>query len=342
MSASDARMTAASPPDRDAIVATAKRIAPHVRATPLLETRAGEFGVAAALSLKLELLQHAGSFKTRGAFANLLGARVPPAGVTAASGGNHGAAVAYAAGRLGLNARIFTPAIASPAKLAAIRGFGAQVHVEGERYADARALCEDYARESGALDVHPYDAPATVAGQGTTFLEWEAQRGAAGLDTVLIAVGGGGLIAGACAWFGRRVKIVGVEPEGSRALNAALEAGEPVDVGVDSIAADSLGARRIGALPFALARAAGVESLVVPDAAIVEAQRRLWREARIAAEPGGACALAALVCGAYRAAEGERVGVLACGGNVDLDRLAETIARGEGRANETSRQEAQG
>lgn len=342
MSASYAIPIAAPAPGRAMVAATAERIAAHVRATPLLETRPGEFGVAAALSLKLELLQHAGSFKTRGAFANLIGARVPPAGVTAASGGNHGAAVAYAAGRLGLKARIFTPAIASPAKLAAIRSFGADVHVEGERYADARALCEAYAARTGALDVHPYDATATVAGQATTFLEWEAQRGAAGLDTVLIAVGGGGLIAGACAWFGGRVKIVGVEPEGSRALHAALEAGEPVDVAVDSVAADSLGAKRIGALPFALARAAGVESLVVPDAAILEAQRRLWRDARIAAEPGGACALAALVCGAYRAAEGERVGVLACGGNVDLDRLAATTARPEGCKQNSHHKEASG
>lgn len=321
---------AASPArlDRATIEAVAARIAPHVRRTPSLTSRPGEFGVAAALALKLECLQHAGSFKTRGAFANLLGARPPAAGVAAASGGNHGAAVAYAAGRLGLKARIFTPAIASPAKLAAIRGFGAELHVEGARYADARALCEIYARDSGALDVHPYDAPATVAGQATVFQEWEAQLEAEGrgLDTALVAVGGGGLIGGACAWLGGRARIVGVEPEGSRALHAALAAGAPVDVEVESVAADSLGARRVGALPFALARKAGAVSVLVPDEAILAAQRVLWREARVAVEPGGACALAALMCGAYKPAPDERVGVLICGANVDLDALARVAA----------------
>lgn len=315
-------------PSRESVAATAATIAAYVRATPLLASAAGEFGLDHGLSLKLELTQHAGSFKTRGAFANLLGATVPAAGVAAASGGNHGAAVAYAARRLGLKARIFTPAIAAPAKLAAIRAFGAAVHVEGARYADAAGLCAAYVRESGALDVHPYDAPATVAGQGTTFREWEAQLAAQGrgLDTVLVAVGGGGLIGGACAWLGGRARIVAVEPQGSRALHAALEAGAPVDVAVDSVAADSLGAKRIGALPFALARAAGVTAALVSDAAILEAQRRLWREARIAVEPGGACALAALIEGAYTPAPGERVGVLLCGGNVDLDALQRTLA----------------
>lgn len=327
MSASPAPSAAPAPTPAD-VEETARRIAPHVRRTPLLATAPGEFGIDHALSLKLELLQHAGSFKTRGAFATLLGAQVPPAGVAAASGGNHGAAVAYAAGRLGLKAKIFTPAIASPAKLAAIRGFGAQLHVEGERYADAAALCAACAAETGALDVHPYDATATVAGQATLFREWQAQLATegGGLDTLLIAVGGGGLIAGACVWLGRRVRIVGVEPDGSCALHAALAAGAPVDVAVDSVAADSLGARRIGALPFALARAAGVVAVTVPDAAIIEAQRRLWRHARIAAEPGGAAALAALLCGAYRPAEGERVGALVCGGNVDLAALAARVA----------------
>jgi threonine dehydratase len=328
--AKPAAMTGPAPlaPAPAEIDATARRIAAHVRRTPLLASRAGEFGVDHALSLKLELLQHAGSFKTRGAFANLLGADIPAAGVTAASGGNHRAAVAYAAGRLGLKAKIFTPSISSPAKLAAIRGFGADLHAEGARYADAAALCAAHAAQTGALNVHPYDAPATLAGQGTLFREWEAQRAAEGgaLDTALIAVGGGGLIGGACAWFGDRVKIVGVEPDGSRALHAALEAGAPVDVPVDSVAADSLGAKRIGELPFALARRAGVVATLVPDAAIVAAQRLLWRDARIAAEPGGACALAALICGAYRPAPGERVGVLVCGGNVDLSALAQVAA----------------
>jgi threonine dehydratase len=314
-------------PDAAAVAAAHARIAGSVRRTPVLTLAPGELGPEASISLKLELVQHAGSFKTRGAFANLIGAAVPAAGVTAASGGNHGAAVAYAAGKLGLPARIFTPTIAAPAKLAAIRGFGAEVTVSGARYDDARALCEAYAGQSGALNIHPFDAPQTVAGQGTTFLEWEAQARAddAPFDVVLIAVGGGGLVAGACAWFGGRVDIVGVEPEGSRALHAALEAGEPVDVGVESVAADSLGAKRIGALPFALARRAGASCVLVPDAAIVEAQRLLWRRLRVATEPGGATALAALLCGAYVPPKGARVGVLACGGNVDLDALARVV-----------------
>lgn len=312
-----------------AIEATSRRISGHVRRTPLLAIEAGELGIDHALSLKLELTQHAGSFKTRGAFATLLGAEVPAAGVVAASGGNHGAAVAYAAGKLGHKAKIFIPEISSPAKRAAIRSFGAATHVEGARYADAAALCAAYAAETGALNVHPYDATGTVAGQATLFREWEAQRTSegGGLDTVLIAVGGGGLIGGACAWLGGRVRIVAVEPEGSRALHAALAAGAPVDVAVESVAADSLGARSLGALPFALARGAGVVSVLVPDAAILEAQRRLWRHVRIAAEPGGACALAALICGAYLPAKGERVGVLVCGGNVDLAALAAVAAR---------------
>jgi threonine dehydratase len=307
------------------IEAAAARIAGHVRITPVMEVAGEElchdaFGHDAPVSLKLEFLQHAGSFKPRGAFNTLLSLPVPAAGVAAASGGNHGAAVAYAAGKLGHRARIFVPEISSPAKIEAIRRFGAEVVVGGARYADALKACDAHVAKSGALSIHAYDAEATIAGQGTMLREWLKQT--PDLDTVLIAAGGGGLIAGAAAFAQGRVRVVGVEPEGSRALHAALEAGGPVDVEVSSVAADSLGARNVGARVHAIA-AAHVDHVVpVPDSAILAAQAMLWRDFRIAAEPGGATALAALMSGAYRPRPGERVGVLLCGANVDLGKLA--------------------
>jgi threonine dehydratase len=303
----------------DAVREAHLRIRAHVRRTPLLPADAGEAG-GAQVTFKLELFQHAGSFKTRGAFHNLLSREVPPAGVTAASGGNHGVAVALAARTLGHPARIFVPEISSPVKVAAIRAHGAAVVIGGARYADAQAACDQHAAESGALLVHPFDAAVTVAGAGTVALEWEedqARLGLAPLDTVLVAVGGGGLIAGVAAWWAGRAKVVGVEPEGSRCLHAALAAGHPVDVPVESVAADSLGARRAGEVAFAIAREAVDHVALVPDAAIRAAQRALWERYRIAAEPGGAATLGALMAGAYRPAAGERVGVLLCGGNVD-------------------------
>ena len=309
-------------PTRDLIDAAAARIAPHVRRTPTLTLEPDAYGHP--VELKLELFQHAGSFKPRGAFNTLLSREVPAAGVVAASGGNHGAAVAYAASRLGLRARIFVPEISSPVKVARIRACGAEVEIAGARYADALERAEAYGARTGALGVHAYDAPETVAGQGTVALEWEAQT--AGLDTVLVAVGGGGLIAGMAAWYADRVKVVAVEPAGSACLFHALEAGEPVDVAAESVAADSLGARRVGALPFAIARRHVAAAVLVPDEAIAESQTFLWGRLQIAAEPGGAAALAALLCGAYRPEPGERVGVLVCGGNVDLTTLATLAA----------------
>lgn len=307
-----------SPADIEAAHA---RIAGHIRRTPVLELPGGAFGHDGPVSLKLEFLQHAGSFKSRGAFNTLLSQPPPAAGVAAASGGNHGAAVAYAARRLGIAAKIFVPEISSPAKVAAIRSHGAEILIGGARYADAQEACDRYVAESGALRIHPFDAVATIAGQGTTALEWEADS--AGLDTVLIAVGGGGLIAGMATWWKGRVKVVGVEPEHSRALHAALEAGGPIDVTVESVAADSLGARNVGALVYGLCRDTVGHVALVPDETIREAQRRLWREFRIASEPGGAAALAALLSGAYTPQPGERVGVLLCGANVDLGALAD-------------------
>lgn len=304
-----------------AVEAAHDRIRSRIRRTPVMTVEGAAFGLAEPVSLKLELTQHTGSFKTRGAFNNLLARPVPAVGVTAASGGNHGCAVAYAAACLGHRARIFVPTVPSPVKVARIRAYGAEVVVEGDRYADAAVASDRYARESGALVVHPYDSGYTIAGQGTVAKEWEEDT-LDGLDTVLIATGGGGLVAGAALWFAGRVKVVAVEPRGSRALHAALQAGRPVDVETESIAVDSLGAKRVGELVHLIARDHVAESVLVPDSAIVEAQRRLWNGLRIAAEPGGACALAAVLAGTYVPRPGERLGILVCGGNVDLTALA--------------------
>ncbi|MBA5778488.1 threonine/serine dehydratase [Stappia sp. F7233] len=302
------------------IEAAYERIAGHIRRTPVMESGAGSFGIDRSLSLKLELFQHGGSFKARGAFNNLLSRPVPEAGVAAASGGNHGVAVAYAARSLDLPADIFVPETSAPAKIAKVRAMGARLHVGGARYADAAEACARHRAHSGAIDIHAYDAAETIAGQGTVALEWEEQT--PDLDTVLVAVGGGGLISGIATWFSGDVKVVGVEPVGSCALQAALEAGHPVDVDVESIAADSLGAKRCGNLVYEICREKVDSVVLVGDAAIAEAQARLWRDAQIATEPGGATALAALISGAYKPVADERVGVLVCGGNVDPEALS--------------------
>lgn len=292
------------------------RIADHVRCTPVMTAHLGGVMVA----LKFEHMQHTGSFKARGAFNTLLQAKVPEAGIVAASGGNHGAAVSYAAAALGHAARIYVPQIAGPAKIALIRAQGADLQVVPGAYAEAAERAAEWQAATGAMQVHPYDAESTVAGQGTVMAEWEDQ----GLDadTVLIAVGGGGLIAGALGWLEGRRKVVAVEPETACALHAALQAGTPVDVTVSGVAANALGARRIGDICLDLAQGQGIESVLVPDAAITQAQALLWRELRQLVEPAGATALAALLCGAYRPAPGERVAVLVCGGNIAPDPLA--------------------
>jgi threonine dehydratase len=303
-----------TPIDRAAIETTHRLIRPHVRVTPVLEVRGTDFGLGAfPLTLKLEHLQHAGSFKTRGAFANLLGRAVPPAGVVAASGGNHGAAVAYAARALGVRAKIFVPTVSSPAKIERIREYGAELVVGGARYADALAASQAWGRQSGALSVHAFDQPETLLGQGTLALELAAQ--APGLDTVLVAVGGGGLIGGVAAWHAGATRVVGVEPHGAPTLAEALRAGRPVDAEAGGIAADSLAPRRVGELMFPIARAHVDRVVLVSDAAIRRAQAALWAVARLVAEPGGAAALAALLEGAYTPVPGERVGVVVSGGN---------------------------
>lgn len=313
-----------NPVPRPMIEAAAQRIAGHARITPVMRLGTGAFGSEADISLKLECLQHAGSFKTRGAFNNLLSLDLPAAGVAAASGGNHGAAVAYAARARGVKATIFVPEISPPPKIEAIRRFGAEVVIGGAQYDDAQAACDRFVAETGALKIHPFAAKETIAGQGTLGREWQEQE--PDLDTVLVAVGGGGLISGIAAWFaGSKVKVVGVEPAGSRALQAALEAGGPVQVDVASIAADSLGARNVGPLVHAVCKDTVDHVVLVPDSAIAEAQVTLWRDLRLAVEPGGAAALGALLCGAYRPTPGERLGVLVCGANVDLGKLAALV-----------------
>jgi threonine dehydratase len=307
---------------REDIAAAERLIRPHVRRTPVVEIDGADFGLAPApMAFKLELLQHSGSFKARGAFANLLMRKVPAAGVAAASGGNHGAAVAYAAMRLGLPARIFVPAISSPAKIARIRDYGADLTVGGVRYADALAASEAWVAQSGALPVHAFDQRETLLGQGTIGLELEEQLPK--LDTLLVAVGGGGLIGGIAAWSAGRIRIVGVEPEAAPTLTQALAAGRPVDAEAGGIAADSLAPRRIGELVFPIAQRHVDPVILVADEAIRQAQEALWKTLRIVAEPGGAAAFAALLSGRYRPAAGERVGVLVSGGNtvaVDFSR----------------------
>ncbi len=292
----------------DDIERAAARIVDRVRRTPLLEH--------GPLSLKLELLQHAGSFKTRGAFNRVLSEpTLSEAGVITASGGNHGAALSYVGGALGIATEVFMPSTSPDIKRHNIERFGATVHVIDGYYDDAQAAADARQAETGATMIHPYDHPATVAGQGTMGRELERQIGP--FDTLIVAVGGGGFIAGQAAWFRDRVRIVSVEPETSQCLRAARQAGKPVDVPVSGVAADSLGARRIGSVPWSIARHFVDESVVVDDDAIRAAQREIWDGFRLIAEPGGAAALAAIRTGAYRPSSGERVVVAVCGSNCD-------------------------
>jgi threonine dehydratase len=296
---------------RQGIAEVERLIRPYVRRTPIVE--------AEGLSFKLELLQHSGSFKARGAFANLLTREVPAVGVVAASGGNHGAAVAYAAQRLGKPARIFVPRVSSPAKIERIRSYGAELVVEGDRYADALALAQKWAAESGALEIHAFDQAGALLGQGSVGLEWEAQ--CPDLDTLLVAVGGGGLIGGIAAWYEGRARIIAVEPRLSPTLARALEAGRPVDAEAGGIAADSLAPRRVGELMFPLAQKYVERVVLVEDDEIRAAQRALWDSLRIVAEPGGAAAYAALL--SRKMEKRGKTGVLICGGNttaVDFSR----------------------
>ena len=289
-------------------------VRPYIRRTPVIEIDAADFGLRSnRLALKLELLQHSGSFKARGAFANLLTRRVPEAGVVAASGGNHGAAVAYAARTLKVPAKIFVPSVSSPAKIERIRAYGADLVIEGDRYADALAASEAWAKKAGAMPVHAFDQDETLLGQGTIGMELDQQ--APDVDTLLVSVGGGGLIAGIAAWYAGRIKIVGVEPFAAPTLTRALEAGHPVDAEAGGLAADSLAPRRVGELVFPIVKEHVRGVVLVADDAIVKAQKALWQILRIVAEPGGAAAFSAVLSGAYEPEIGERVGVVASGGN---------------------------
>ena len=308
--------------NREQITRCEQLIRPYIRRTPVIEVDGTDVGLTAhELCLKLELFQHSGSFKARGAFTNLLTRRVPSAGVVAASGGNHGAAVAYAAMRLKVPAKIFVPSVSSAAKVQRIHEYGADLVIQGDRYADALAASEAWVEQSGAMPVHAFDQFETMLGQGTLGMELNEQ--APNIDTLLISVGGGGLIAGIAAWYGGLIKIVGVEPFASPTLTKAFEAGYPVDAEAGGLAADSLAPRRVGERVFPIASAYVHGTVLVPDEAIAQAQKVLWRTLRVVAEPGGAAAFSALTSGAYKPQTGERVGVIISGGNttaVNFDR----------------------
>jgi threonine dehydratase len=299
---------------REAIARVEPLIRPYVRRTPTIAVEGADFGLTAApIQLKLECLQHTGTFKARGAFTNLITRTVPQAGVVAASGGNHGVAVAYAAMKRGVHATIFVPKVSSPAKIELIRRYGAELVVTGERYADALAASEVFVRERGAMPIHAFDQVETLLGQGTVGLEIEADTPK--IDTLLVAVGGGGLIGGIAAWFASRIRIIAVEPEGAPTLHLALKAGQPVDAPAEGIAADSLAPKQVGPLMFPIAQRHVHRSVLVSDDAIRAAQRALWDHVRVVAEPGGAAAFAALLSGAYQPSPDERVAVLVCGAN---------------------------
>jgi len=323
---------------RDEIRGTYDAIRPFIRRTPVVQVDLSELDPAGptlpTVTLKLEQLQCAGSFKARGAFANLLLRDVPPAGVVAASGGNHGVAVAYAASRVGsggkqsgVPARIFVPTVSAPAKMERIRQLGAELVVTGERYADALAAAQAWVESSGAMSVHAFDQRETLLGQGTVALELAGQAPEMGpemgraLDTVLVPVGGGGLIGGIAAYFAGTVRVIGVEPDGAPTLTRARAEGRPADAPAEGVAADALAPRRVGELVFPITQAYVEDVVLVDDASILTAQRALWQAARIAAEPAASAGIAALLAGAYKPAPGEHVAVVISGANMAPSQL---------------------
>lgn len=302
---------------KNRIQQTEKVIRPYIRRTPILEVDGADFGLdSIKIVFKLELFQHSGSFKARGAFTNILTREVPAAGVVAASGGNHGAAVAFAAMKLRKPATIFVPTVAAKTKLDRIRGYGAELVITGDRYAESLEASEAWTAKSGALTIHAYEGTETLLGQGTLGLELEQQDPK--LDSLLVAVGGGGLIGGVAAWYQNRLKMIAVEPFSAPTLEHALRAGTPVDAPAGGIAADSLAPRQVGQQMFPIAQKYVREVVLVTDEEIIEAQKKLWQSVRVLAEPGGAAAFAALLSGRYKSQPGERVGVVVCGGNTEL------------------------
>jgi threonine dehydratase len=306
----------------EAIASVEPIIRPYVRRTPVITVDRLDFGLPPGpLVLKLEHLQHTGSFKARGAFANLLLRTVPGAGVVAASGGNHGAAVAYAARAVGVPARIFVPTVSSPAKIARIRGYGADLVVEGATYTDALEASQAWAASSGALQVHAYDQIETMLGAGSLAIELQQQ--VPGVIAVLAGVGGGGLLSGIAAGYAGRVNVIGVEPAGAPTLTRALQAGCPVDAETGSVAIDSLAPRRVGVKTFKVISALVHQVLLVSDDAIRRAQDLLWETLRLVGEPGGCAALAAVLSGEYSPGPDEIVTVVISGANttaVDFSR----------------------
>lgn len=300
----------------DDISAAADRIASHIRHTPILQVEPDALGLPYPVTLKLEHTQVTGSFKVRGAFNNLLSREVPDAGVVAASGGNHGAAVAYAATKLGYKSVVFVPrAIAKEEKLRRMRDFGADVVLTEGSVADCMSEYAAHAEATGTLSVHPYDTALTLAGQGTVALEMEAQIN--GFDTIMVATGGGGLIGGVAAWLGDRVRVVSVETEGTNTLARSLKEGQDIDVAASGISAGSLGGPHLGELPYSIIKEKVTEAIVLPDAAVFDAATRLWEGTRLIGEPGAATALAALTSGTYKPRKDERIAVLVCGGNAE-------------------------
>ncbi len=296
------------------IEAAARRLAPHVRTTPTMHVAGSEIGVDAELVLKLEFLQHSGSFKARGATNALLTRPVAPEGVVAASGGNHGAAIAWAAQRFGHVANIFVPTVAAPAKVERLTGYGARVHRVGDVYADALAAADAFCEAHDVTTVHAYDDPVVMAGAGTCARELESQAG--GLDALLLACGGGGLSGGAASWLGDRVEVVACETPGTSTYAAALRHGGPVDVTISGVASDALGATRLGSWPWQALASAGATSVVVPDEAVLAARQLLWDWLRVVVEPAAAAPIAALTEGAWMPG-GRRIGVVLCGANTD-------------------------
>jgi len=313
--------------NRAAVEAAARRLSEgpeaFLRRTPLWKLPGAALGVGCReVWLKLEQLQASGSFKARGMLHRLLAQPIPPAGVIVASGGNAGIATAAAAKALGVPCEVFVPTVSSPAKQARLRALGARLVVTGDAYADALEACLARQRETGALLTHAYDQPEVVAGAGTVAQEIEEQGGRVP-DAVLVSVGGGGLVAGIASWFEGRSRVIGLEPELAPTLFRARQAGQPVDVAVGGIAADSLGARRLGALAWEVTQRWVADSLLLSDEAIAHAQRWLWSQWQLAVEPAAALPLAALQQGVFLPGPDDAIALVICGANVDPARLSE-------------------